>query len=52
SRPGLRIYRGKAELPKVRSGLGCAIVSTSLGVMTDAKARALGQGGEVLCIVT
>lgn len=51
SRPGLRIYRGKSELPKVRSGLGCAIVSTAQGVMTDAKARSLGQGGEVLCIV-
>ncbi len=51
SRPGLRIYRGKNELPKVRSGLGCAIVSTAQGVMTDAKARAIGQGGEVLCIV-
>lgn len=51
SRPGLRIYRGKDELPKVRSGLGCAIISTAKGVMTDAKARAMGQGGEVLCIV-
>ncbi|MFA6038558.1 MAG: 30S ribosomal protein S8 [Legionellales bacterium] len=51
SRPGLRIYRGKDELPKVRSGLGCAIVSTAKGVMTDAKARAIGQGGEVLFIV-
>jgi small subunit ribosomal protein S8 len=51
SRPGLRIYRGKSELPKVRSGLGCAIVSTAKGVMTDAKARSIGHGGEVLCIV-
>lgn len=51
SRPGLRIYRGKDKLPKVRSGLGCAIVSTAKGVMTDAKARAIGQGGEVLCVV-
>ncbi len=52
SRPGLRIYKSKENLPKVRSGLGCAIVSTSKGVMTDAKARSLGQGGEVLCTVT
>lgn len=51
SRPGLRIYRGKDELPKVRGGLGCAIVSTAKGVMTDAKARAIGHGGEVLFIV-
>lgn len=51
SRPGLRIYRGKAELPKVRGGLGCAIVSTAKGIMTDAKARSIGQGGEVLFIV-
>lgn len=51
SRPGLRIYRSKDELPKVIGGLGIAIVSTSNGVMTDRAARALGQGGEVLCIV-
>ncbi|MCX7892574.1 MAG: 30S ribosomal protein S8 [Burkholderiales bacterium] len=51
SRPGLRIYRGVGELPKVMNGLGVAIVSTSKGVMTDRKARATGIGGEVLCIV-
>jgi len=51
SRPGLRIYRGKAELPKIQGGLGTAIVSTAKGVMTDKQARAIGQGGEVLCIV-
>ena len=51
SRPGLRIYRGKAEIPNVMNGLGVAIVSTSKGVMTDRKARGLGVGGEVLCIV-
>ncbi|MCS6786518.1 MAG: 30S ribosomal protein S8 [Thiobacillaceae bacterium] len=52
SRPGLRIYKGRDELPRVRNGLGVAIVSTSKGVMTDRKARSLGVGGEVLCIVT
>jgi len=51
SRPGLRIYRGKDELPKVLGGLGVAIVSTPKGVMTDKQARAAGQGGEVLCVV-
>jgi len=51
SRPGLRIYRPKDNLPKVMNGLGVAIVSTSRGVMTDRKARGLGVGGEVLCIV-
>ena len=51
SRPGLRIYKGKTELPKVMGGLGIAIVSTSSGVMTDRAARAAGQGGEVLCYV-
>jgi small subunit ribosomal protein S8 len=51
SRPGLRIYRGREDLPKVMNGLGVAIVSTSRGVMTDRKARATGVGGEVLCIV-
>ena len=51
SRPGLRIYRGSDELPKVMGGLGIAIVSTSSGVMTDRRARANGIGGEVLCIV-
>ncbi len=51
SRPGLRIFRGKGELPKVRGGLGVAIVSTSRGVMSDREARAGGHGGEVLCVV-
>jgi len=51
SRPGLRQYRGKDELPSVRAGLGVAIVSTSKGVMTDRAARAAGVGGEVLCTV-
>ena len=51
SRPGLRIYRGKTELPKIQGGLGTVIVSTPKGVMTDREARATGQGGEVLCIV-
>ncbi len=51
SRPGLRIYRGKDELPKVLGGLGVAIVSTPHGVMTDKQARAAGTGGEVLFVV-
>jgi small subunit ribosomal protein S8 len=51
SRPGLRIYKPSREIPKVMNGLGVAIVSTSKGVMTDRKARGLGVGGEVLCIV-
>ena len=52
SRPGLRIYRRKEELPKVLGGLGVAIVSTSAGVMSDREAREKGIGGEVLCIVS
>jgi len=52
SRPGLRQYRGKSELPKIQNGLGVAVISTSKGIMTDAAARAAGEGGEVLCIVT
>ena len=51
SRPGLRIYRATDDMPRVMNGLGVAIVSTSRGVMTDRKARGLGVGGEVLCIV-
>jgi len=51
SRPGLRIYRGRDDIPRVMNGLGIAIVSTSRGVMTDRKARASGIGGEVLCVV-
>jgi len=52
SKPGLRIYRGKDELPKVLGGLGIAIVSTSAGVMSGAKAREKGIGGEVICVVS
>lgn len=52
SRPGLRIYKKKDELPKVLGGLGIAIVSTSKGVMTDRAARDQGFGGEVLCYVS
>ena len=52
SRPGLRQYRGKDDLPKIQNGLGIAVISTSQGIMTDAAARAAGQGGEILCIVT
>ncbi len=52
SRPGLRIYRGKNQLPKVLGGLGVAIVSTSAGVMSDRQAREKGVGGEVLCVVS
>jgi small subunit ribosomal protein S8 len=51
SRPGLRIYKRVDQLPVVQGGLGCAIVSTSRGVMTNIQARAEGHGGEVLCIV-
>ena len=51
SRPGLRIYKAKDELPKILGGMGVAIISTSKGVMTDRKARATGVGGEVLCYV-
>ena len=51
SRPGLRIYAKSDELPKVLNGLGIAIISTSKGIMTDKKARALGAGGEVLAYV-
>ena len=52
SRPGLRIYKGRDELPLVMGGLGVAIVSTSEGVMSDRAARQKGHGGEVLCTVT
>lgn len=52
SRPGLRQYRGKDDLPKVRGGLGIAVVSTSKGIMSDAQARKEGFGGEVLCFVS
>lgn len=52
SRPGLRIYKGSKELPKVMGGLGVAIVSTSQGVMTDRAARSAGHGGEVLAYIS
>ena len=52
SRPGLRIYKGKGELPTVLNGLGVAIVSTSAGLMTDRQARAAGHGGEVICTIS
>jgi small subunit ribosomal protein S8 len=52
SKPGLRIYRGKQNLPQVLGGLGIAIVSTSMGVMSDREARAKGVGGEVICVVS
>jgi small subunit ribosomal protein S8 len=52
SKPGLRVYRGRDDIPRVMNGLGVAILSTSRGVMTDRKARADGVGGEVLCIVS
>jgi small subunit ribosomal protein S8 len=51
SKPGLRVYKGRDDIPRVMNGLGVAILSTSRGVMTDRKARADGVGGEVLCIV-
>ncbi|HZV55590.1 MAG TPA: 30S ribosomal protein S8 [Rhodocyclaceae bacterium] len=51
SKPGLRVYKGKDDLPRVMNGLGIAIVSTPQGVMTDRRARATNTGGEVLCIV-
>ena len=52
SRPGLRLYSGSADIPKVQAGLGVAIVSTSNGIMTDRQARAQGHGGEILCFVS
>ena len=51
SRPGLRIYKGKDDLPNVINGLGIAVISTSNGLMTDRAARKAGRGGEVLCYV-
>ncbi|MCA0239379.1 MAG: 30S ribosomal protein S8 [Proteobacteria bacterium] len=51
SRPGLRVYKGRAAIPQVMNGLGVAIVTTPKGVMTDRKARQTGVGGEVLCYV-
>ena len=52
SKPGLRIYKSKGDLPQVKSGLGIAIISTSQGLMTDRAARSQGHGGEVLCYVS
>lgn len=52
SRPGLRIYKGKGELPRVLNGLGIAIVSTSAGLMTDRQAREAGCGGEIICTLS
>jgi len=52
SRPGLRQYSGKNDLPRIQNGLGVAIVSTSKGVMSDRQARAAGEGGEILCVVS
>jgi small subunit ribosomal protein S8 len=51
SKPGLRVYKSRNDIPRVMNGLGVAILSTSRGVMTDRRARADGVGGEVLCIV-
>ncbi|MFM9916120.1 MAG: 30S ribosomal protein S8 [Rhizobacter sp.] len=51
SRPGLRVYKGRHDIPNVKNGLGVAIVTTPQGVMTDRKARQVGIGGEVLCYV-
>lgn len=52
SRPGLRLYKGKDDIPSVQNGMGVTIVSTSRGVMSDRQARAAGEGGEVLCVVS
>lgn len=51
SKPGLRVYTGKEEIPKVLNGLGIAIISTSKGILTDREARKLGLGGEVICYI-
>ncbi|WP_218939752.1 30S ribosomal protein S8 [Coxiella endosymbiont of Amblyomma sculptum] len=52
SKPSLRVYSGKNELPKVHGGLGVAVISTSKGMMSDSQARHLGEGGEVICYVS
>ncbi|MGH8369354.1 MAG: 30S ribosomal protein S8 [Gammaproteobacteria bacterium] len=52
SKPGLRVYKGKDELPRVLGGLGIAVISTPKGVMSDRAARAAGQGGEIICVVS
>ncbi|WP_426395456.1 30S ribosomal protein S8 [Ralstonia sp. 25C] len=51
SKPGLRVYKGRNEIPQVMNGLGVAIISTPQGLMTDRRARATGVGGEVICYV-
>ncbi len=51
SKPGQRVYKGKAEMPRVLNGMGIAIISTSKGIMTERNARRIGLGGEVLCYV-
>ncbi|HBA33485.1 MAG TPA: 30S ribosomal protein S8 [Gammaproteobacteria bacterium] len=51
SRPGLRVFKGKHELPKVLGGIGVAVVSTSKGIMSDRQARQQGYGGEIICTV-
>ena len=51
SMPGLRVYKGKKELPKVLGGLGISIISTTKGIVSDREAKKLGQGGEILCYV-
>jgi small subunit ribosomal protein S8 len=51
SKPGLRVYRGKDELPQVLGGLGISIISTSSGVLSDRQAKKLGVGGEIICTV-
>lgn len=52
SRPGLRVYKSKDDLPTVKNGLGVVVISTSKGVMSDREARRLGEGGEILCYVS
>lgn len=52
SRPGLRVYRDRRRLPRVQNGYGVAVISTSRGVMSDRQARELGEGGEILCLVS
>jgi small subunit ribosomal protein S8 len=51
SRPGLRLYKGKQDVPKIRAGLGISILTTNKGLMTDKQAQAAGIGGEILCTV-
>jgi small subunit ribosomal protein S8 len=51
SKPGLRVYKGRDDIPRIMNGMGISILSTSQGVMTDRRARSLGVGGEILCLV-